>query len=67
MENETEKPWGAKEYALTGAGVGAAGVGNSIALIGVSTGLAVLPLSIFVGVVGGLAWWAIKAVVRDGD
>ena len=66
-EHQKEKPWGAAEHALAGAGVGAAGVGNSIALIGVSTGLAVLPLSVFVGVVGGLAWWAIKAMVRNTD
>jgi len=66
-KQKEEKPWGPTEHALVGAGVGAAGVGNSIALIGVSTGLAVLPVSIAVGVVGGLAWWAIKTVARNSD
>ena len=65
--DEHKKSWGAAEHALTGASVGAAEAGQSIALIGLSTGLAMLPLSIVVGVVGGLAWWAIKAVVRDSD
>jgi hypothetical protein len=54
--DEHKKSWGAAEHALTGASVGAAGAGQSIALIGSSTGLAMLPLSIVVGVVGGLAW-----------
>ena len=56
--NDHKEKWGATEHAILGAGVGVAGVGNSIALIGLSTGLAVLPLSIVVGAVGGLLWWA---------
>jgi hypothetical protein len=38
--DEHKKSWGAAEHALTGASVGAAGAGQSIALIGLSTGLA---------------------------
>ena len=63
--DQQEKPWGPGEYALVGAGVGAAGVGNSVALIGLSAGLAALPFSILIGIVGGLAWWAVKTVVSD--
>jgi hypothetical protein len=65
MDDHREEKWGAKEHALVGAGVGAAGVGNSIGLIGLSAGLAVLPLSIFVGVVGGLVWWGVKKIAED--
>lgn len=65
MDEHQEEKWGAKEHALVGAGVGAAGVGNSIGLIGLSTGLAVLPISIVVGAIGGLAWWAVKKIAED--
>lgn len=65
MDNEHEdKEWGATEHAIVGAGVGAAGVGNSIGLIGLSTGLAVLPISIVVGALGGLVWWAAKKITE---
>ncbi len=60
MDEQREEKWGAKEHALVGAGVGAAGVGNSIGLIGLSAGLAALPVSIVVGAVGGLVWWAAR-------
>lgn len=59
-EQEKDKEWGATEHAILGAGVGAAGVGNSIGLIGLSAGLAALPVSIVVGAVGGLVWWAAR-------
>jgi len=62
MDEQQEEKWGATEHALVGAGVGAAGVGNSIGLIGLSAGLAVLPISIVMGALGGLAWWAAKKV-----
>jgi len=65
MDQEQEEKWGAKEHALVGAGVGAAGVGNSIGLIGLSAGLAVLPISIVVGAIGGLAWWAVKSIGKE--
>ena len=65
MKYEQEEKWGAKEHALVGAGVGAAGVGNSIGLIGLSAGIAALPISIVIGVVGGLAWWGIKKIAED--
>jgi hypothetical protein len=61
MDNqEKDEKWGATEHAIVGAGVGAAGVGNSIGLIGLSAGLAVLPVSIVAGAVGGLLWWAAR-------
>jgi len=65
MDEEREEKWGAKEHALVGAGVGAAGVGNSIGLIGLSAGLAALPISIVVGAIGGLAWWAARTIAND--
>ena len=46
-------------------GIGAAGVGNSIGLIGLSAGIAALPVSIVIGVVGGLVWWGIKKLAED--
>jgi hypothetical protein len=64
MDNHQEEKWGAAQHALVGAGVGAAGVGNSIALVGLSTGLAVLPISIVVGVIGGLAWWGVRKIAE---
>ncbi len=63
MDNEHEdKGWGAREHALVGAGIGAAGVGNSIGLIGLSAGMAVLPISLVAGALGGLVWWAAKKI-----
>jgi hypothetical protein len=66
MQNHQQenKEWGAGEHALVGAGVGAAGVGSSIGLIGLAAGLAVLPISIIMGVVGGLAWWGAKNIAK---
>ncbi len=61
QENQHEE-WGAGEYALVGAGVGGAGVANSVGLIGVSAGLAALPFCIGAGLLGGLAWWVGKNV-----
>jgi len=46
MDEPKEKPSGPAEHALVGAGVGAAGVGNSMALIGVSTAFAALAVPI---------------------
>ena len=60
MDEERDEKWGAAEHALVGAGVGAAGVGESIGLIGLSAGLTVLPISIVAGAIGGLLWWAVK-------
>lgn len=59
-EHQEEKKWGAAEHVVVGAAIGGAGVGNSIGLIGLSAGLAVLPISIVMGAVGGLAWWVVK-------
>jgi hypothetical protein len=63
-EQHKEKAWGAAEHAIVGAGVGAAGVGSSIGLIGLSMGLTVLPISIAMGLAGGLLWWAARKVVE---
>jgi len=62
MDEQREEKWGAREHALVGAGIGAAGVGNSIGLIGLSAGMAVLPISIVAGALGGLVWWAAKKI-----
>lgn len=58
--NKQQEEWGAAEHALIGGLVGGAGVGNSIGLIGLSTGLAVLPIALVMGVAGGLVWWAVR-------
>jgi hypothetical protein len=63
--NEQDEKWGATEHLLAGAGVGAAGVTNSIAFIGLSTGLTLLPLGIVVGLVGKLVWWGVTKIVED--
>jgi hypothetical protein len=63
-EKHPQEEWGAMEHALTGAGVGAAGIGNSVALIGLSAGLAALPVSIVIGVAGGLVWWGVRALAK---
>ena len=64
MEEERKEKLSAAEHALIGAGVGAAGVGESIGLIGLSAGLAVLPVSIVAGAIGGLLWWATKKIAE---
>lgn len=65
MDEEREEKCGAAEHALIGAAVGGAGVGNSIGLIGLSAGLAVLPVSIVAGAIGGLLWWAAKKITEE--
>jgi hypothetical protein len=64
QQNESDK-MGPGGHALTGAGVGAAGAGSSIGLIGLSAGIAALPVSLVVGAVGGLIWWAAKKLGED--
>ncbi len=59
-KQKEDKDWGATEHVAVGAGVGAAGVGSSIGLIGFSAGIAVFPVSIVAGAIGGLVWWAAK-------
>ena len=63
-EKHPQEEWGAVEHALVGAGVGAAGIGNSVALIGLSAGLAALPVSIVIGVAGGLVWWGVRTLAK---
>jgi hypothetical protein len=65
QQNKTDGKMGPGGYALTGAGVGAAGAGSSIGLIGLSAGVAALPVSLVVGAVGGLIWWATKKLGED--
>lgn len=64
-DQEKNEKWGATEHAIVGAGVGAAGVGNSIGLIGLSAGIAALPVSIVVGAIGGLVWWAARKIGEE--
>jgi len=65
MAQQQEEKWGASEHVITGAGVGAAGVGTSAGLIGLAASIAALPFSIVIGAVGGLAWWGIKKLTED--
>ena len=63
MDNQQEeKEWGAAEHVAVGAAIGGAGVGNSIGLIGLSTGLAALPVCLVMGALGGLVWWGAKKI-----
>jgi hypothetical protein len=54
---------GVTEHAVVGAGVGAAGAGTSIALIGL-TALPLLPVFIVIGAAGGLAWWGARTAAK---
>jgi hypothetical protein len=65
MEQQSQEKWGAAEHVAVGAGVGAAGVGTSAGLIGLSATIAVFPISIVIGAVGGLAWWGFKKLTED--
>ncbi len=60
---ENSEP-GAMEHALVGAGVGVAGTGTSIAIIGLSAALPLLPVFLAIGAAGGLAWWGAKAAAK---
>jgi len=64
MDKNHEGDWGAAEHVAVGAGVGAAGVAQTVALIGLS-GLAALPVFIVVGAVGGLAWWGLRKIAEN--
>jgi hypothetical protein len=57
MDNK-EKPDPAEHIAV-GAGVGAAGAAQSIAIAGLSAA-PLLPVFLVIGAVGGLAWWGVK-------
>lgn len=61
-ENDKMGPGG---HALTGAGVGAAGVGSSAGLVGISTAIAAAPIFIPLGIIGGLIWWAAHKLSED--
>lgn len=63
MERHHEETWGPAQHAAVGAGVGAAGVAQTVAMIGLS-GLAVLPVFVVLGAVGGLAWWGIRKIAE---
>ena len=65
MAQQPDEKWGASEHILTGAGVGAAGVGTSAGLIGLTASIAALPISIVIGAIGGLAWWGVRKLTED--
>lgn len=62
MDEQQEEKWGAAEHVAVGAAIGGAGVGNSLGLIGISAGLAALPVCLVVGALGGLVWWGAKKI-----
>ena len=62
MDNQDNEKWGAAEHVAVGAAIGGAGVGNSIGLIGLSAGLAALPVCLVMGALGGLVWWGAKKI-----
>jgi hypothetical protein len=64
---EDDNEMGPGGYALTGAGVGAAGVGSSVGLLGVSAAIAAAPVSIVMGIIGGLVWWAARKIGEDNS
>lgn len=62
MENSEEKS-GPGEHALIGAGIGAAGVAQTVAIVGTAA-LPVLPVFLVIGAIGGLAWWGVKKLAE---
>jgi hypothetical protein len=59
MDKHRNENGGAAGHALAGAGLGAAGAAQSVAIVGLSI-LPVLPVFIVLGAIGGLAWWGIR-------
>ncbi len=51
------------EHIAIGAGLGAAGAAQSIAIVGLSAA-PVLPVFIVLGAIGGLAWWGVKKLAE---
>jgi hypothetical protein len=64
MPEEKKESLNFTECLLTGAGVGAAGLGSSAGFIGLATTIACAPFAIGIGVVGGVAWWTLRAIAR---
>ena len=64
MPEEKKESLNFTECLLTGAGVGAAGLGSSAGFIGLATTLACAPIAIGIGVAGGLAWWGVRELVK---
>jgi hypothetical protein len=64
MNKPQDKKWDATDHAVTGAAVGAAGVAQSIAIVGLSAA-ALLPVFIVVGALGGLAWWGVRKIAEE--
>jgi hypothetical protein len=60
MEPEEKE---AAEHIAVGAGVGAAGAAQTIAIAGMAAA-PVLPVFIVIGAVGGLAWWGFKKLTE---
>lgn len=63
-KHQEDSDLGAAGHALVGAGVGAAGTGTSIAIIGLSAALPLLPVFIVIGAAGGLAWWGARTAAK---
>jgi len=61
MDSNHKEEWGATEHATIGAGLGAAGVAQSVAIIGIAA-LPALPVFIVIGALGGLAWWGVRKI-----
>jgi len=68
---DMEKAWSGRRGGVHGIvrssvqGVGAAGIGESIGLIGLSAGLAVLPILIAMGAAGGPAWSGLGSFIGE--
>ena len=62
MSQSNREKLDAADYALIGAGVGAAGVGNSAGLIGLATTLSLMPVCAVAGAILGLLLWGIKSL-----
>jgi hypothetical protein len=61
---QKDSKWDATDHAAAGAGIGAAGVVQTAAVIGLS-GFALLPVFVVLGALGGLAWWGVKKIAED--
>lgn len=58
--SKQDDKWGPKEHFAVGAGVGAAGAGQTLVILGIAAGAPVAGVVIALGGLVGLALWGIK-------
>jgi hypothetical protein len=64
MNNHGEEKPDAGKHALIGATVGAAGIAQTVAFTGTAI-LAVMPVFIVLGAIGGLVCWGVRTIAGE--